>query len=96
MEKGGYIYVMTNKNKSTLYIGVTNNLERRILEHRIHYDKNSFTSKYNLEHCIYYEYFSDIQQAIAREKQLKNWNRKKKEILIQNMNPQWKDLFEDE
>jgi putative endonuclease len=96
MEKGGYIDVMTNKNKSTLYIGVTNDLKRRILEHRIHYDKNSFTSKYNLEQCIYYEYFSDIQQAIAREKQLKNWNRKKKEILIQNMNPQWKDLFEDE
>ena len=95
MQKGGYIYVMTNKGKTTLYIGVTSNLQRRVLEHRTHYDKNSFTAKYNLERCVYYEYFQDIEQAIARETQLKKWGRAKKEALINSLNPEWKDLWED-
>lgn len=93
MQKGGYIYIMTNKNKTTLYIGVTNNLQRRIWEYRTHYDKNSFTAKYNLEQCIYYEHFAGIESAIARETQLKKWNRMKKETLINKMNPEWNDLW---
>ena len=95
MEKGGFIYIMVNKNKTTLYIGVTNNLPRRIWEHRTHYEKDSFTAKYNLEQCVYYEYFQDIKQAIEREKQLKKWRRAKKESLINRMNPEWKDLWEE-
>ncbi len=78
MQKGGFIYIMTNGNKTTLYIGITNNLQRRVWEHRTHYDKHSFIAKYNLEYCIYYEYFSSIEQAIERETQLKKWNRVKK------------------
>lgn len=92
MKKGGYIYIMTNKNKTTLYIGVTNNLQRRVYEHSKHLIKNSFTDKYNLEFCIYYEEFPDIQSAIAREKQLKGWGRQKKENLITSKNPQWKTV----
>ncbi len=95
MQKGGFIYIMTNKNKTTLYIGVTNNLQRRVWEHRTHYNKESFTAKYNLEHCVYYEYFHGIEQAINRETQLKKWNRAKKETLINNMNPEWEDLWEE-
>jgi putative endonuclease len=59
---------MTNKYKTTLYIGITNNLQRRIYEHRTHYQRESFTSKYNLEYCVYYEYFPDMEQAIGFEK----------------------------
>jgi putative endonuclease len=95
MQKGGYIYIMTNKNRTTLYIGITNDLPRRVWEHRTNYQKDSFTAKYNLEYCIYFEFFPDIVQAIEREKQLKKWNRKKKEMLINGMNPAWSDLWEE-
>jgi len=95
MQKGGYIYIMTNKNKTTLYIGVTSNLQRRVWEHYTHYNKGSFTEKYNLENCVYYECFQDIEQAIEREKQLKKWNRAKKEMLINSKNPEWKNLWEE-
>ena len=95
MNKEGYIYMMTNKNRTTLYIGVTADLKRRVWEHRTHYDKRSFTAKYNLEYCVYYEFFTDIAQAIQRETQLKKWRREKKEVLINNINPEWKDLWED-
>ncbi|GHS94579.1 excinuclease ABC subunit C [Bacteroidia bacterium] len=93
MEKGGYIYFMTNKNRTTIYIGVTNDLQRRIIEHRDHINKDSFSYKYNLEYCIYYEYHPSIHQAIDRETQLKKWSRKKKEMLVNRINPQWEDLW---
>lgn len=93
MKKGGYVYIMTNKNKTTLYIGVTNNICRRVYEHKLHLIKNSFTDTYNLEYCIYYEVFPDINSAIAREKQLKKWNRAKKEALINAKNPEWETLL---
>ena len=80
MQKGGYI--MTNKHKTTLYIGVTSSLKQRIWEHRTHSIKGSFTDKYNLEHCIYYEHYPDIEMAISRETVLKKWSRGKKEELI--------------
>jgi putative endonuclease len=83
---------MTNRHKTTLYIGVTSDLEGRVQEYRTHCYQKSFTSKYNLENCIYYEVFLDIEQAIGREKQLKKWSRNKKEILINRINPQWNNL----
>jgi len=92
MAKGGYVYILTNKNKTTLYIGVTNDLCRRIYQHKKHLIKNSFTAKYNIEYCIYYEYWEDLGWAIRREKELKKWNRVKKEALIRTMNPAWKAL----
>ena len=92
MDKVGYVYIMTNKNKTTLYIGLTDNLPRRIHEHKNHLLKGSFTDRYNLEYCIYYEEFEYINLAINREKELKKWNRQKKEALINAKNPEWKEL----
>lgn len=89
-----YVYILTNKLNTTLYIGVTNNLKRRIYEH-----KNKlvagFTQKYNLTQLIYFEEYNDIEQALNREKQLKKWRRSKKEKLINKMNPKWRNLSED-
>ena len=93
MKKGGATYIMTNKNKTTLYIGVTANLKRRVYEHKTHFDKKSFTHKYNLELLVYYENFHSIEDAISREKQLKKYKRKKKEDLINKLNPEWNDLY---
>ena len=92
MNHSGYIYIMTNKNRTTLYIGVTNDLCRRIYEHKNHLIKDSFTDKYNLEYCIYYEEFPYFDLAIKREKELKKWNRQKKENLINRKNSDWKEL----
>ncbi|MBU0486626.1 MAG: GIY-YIG nuclease family protein [Bacteroidetes bacterium] len=92
MRKAGLVYIMTNKNRTTLYIGVTNDLCRRIFEHKNHLIKNSFTDKYNLEYCIYYEEFPYFDLAIKREKELKKWNRHKKEALINQKNPEWKEV----
>ena len=93
MSKEYYVYIMTNKSR-TLYTGVTNNLIRRVHEH-----KNKlvpgFTSKYNIQFLVYYEAGNDINAAIAREKQIKGWLRSKKIALIDSMNPQWKDLSEE-
>jgi putative endonuclease len=93
MEKGGFIYIMTNKYRTTLYIGVTNDLHRRVWEHSNHINKGSFSARYNLEYCVYYEYYTDIGQAIERETQLKKWGRNKKEMLINSKNPDWNDLL---
>ena len=71
MKKGGAVYIMTNKNKTTLYIGVTSDLYNRILQHKEHHFPKSFTAKYNLTDCIYYESFFSIEEAIIREKILK-------------------------
>ncbi|MCL2683392.1 MAG: GIY-YIG nuclease family protein [Bacteroidales bacterium] len=81
MRKGGYIYIMINEHRTTLYVGVTSELERRVQEHRTNFHKHSFTTKYNLRKCVYYEYFLDIEQAIEREKQLKKWSRSKNLIV---------------
>jgi len=95
MEKDGFIYIMTNKNKTVLYIEVTNNLVRRVYEHKNHLIKNSFSDRYNLEYCIYYEEFVYFDLAINREKELKKWNRQKKEALINKKNPEWKELVNE-
>ena len=92
--KPGFIYILTNKNHTTLYVGVTSNLPERILQHRSKIFKNSFTAKYNLDQLVYWESFQEIGDAIAREKQLKAGSRQKKLDLINGFNLEWKDLFE--
>ena len=88
-----YVYIMTNATR-TLYIGVTNDLERRVYEHK-HKLVDGFTKKYNVTWLAYYEVTSDVSAALTREKQLKRWGRGKKIALIQSMNPQWKDLAQE-
>ncbi len=88
-----YVYIMTNKSK-TLYVGVTNNLQRRVYEHKNKMIKG-FTSKYNITKVVYFEVFNDIKSAIKREKQIKGWLREKKVDLIKSMNPEWNDLSEE-
>jgi len=86
-----YIYILTNWSNKVIYIGVTNNLQRRLYEHK---NKliDGFTNKYNLNKLVYYECFSNINDAIRREKELKKWRREKKNNLVENMNPDWRDL----
>jgi putative endonuclease len=91
MERSGCAYILTNKNKTTLYIGVTSDLQARLEEHKNGEYKNSFSNRYNLYYLVYFEYFSRIDEAIAREKELKGWVRKKKEDLINKVNPSWED-----
>ena len=93
--KPGFIYIITNKNNTTLYIGVTSNLPNRILQHIEKRYQNSFSARYNLNKLIYFEQFQMIGDAIGREKQLKAGNRATKEKLINSINPDWKDLFEE-
>lgn len=93
MERGGYIYIMTNKNNNVLYTGVTSQLEIRVYQHKTGEFKNSFTDKYNCHKLVYYEYFDYIEEAIEREKQIKAGSRKKKLMLIEKVNPQWDDLY---
>ena len=88
-----YVYILSNNYNTTLYIGVTNNLVRRVYEHKNHLDSSSFTARYHVEKLVYYEMYSEPEMAIAREKQLKGRNRKYKNTLIENENPQWIDLY---
>ena len=88
-----YVYMLTNWNNKVLYTGVTNNLERRIYEHKNKLVKG-FTEKYNVNKLVYFEYTSDVNSAIAREKEIKGWTRQKKNQLVQGVNPLWKDLSE--
>jgi putative endonuclease len=94
MKRGGCMYIMTNKNRTTLYVGVTSDLFSRIIEHKTHKYPNSFTAKYNLTYCVFYESFSTIEDAIGREKQVKKYRKEKKIALINSINPFWDDLFE--
>ena len=94
MEKRGYVYILTNKNNTTLYTGVTSNLPKRIYEHK-NKIVDGFSKKYNLDKLVYYEIFEEIIEAISREKQIKAGSRKKKIELINSQNPEWKDLSED-
>ncbi|MEP7235792.1 MAG: GIY-YIG nuclease family protein [Ignavibacteriota bacterium] len=86
-----YVYILASKRNGTLYIGVTNNLERRTGDHKSGTIK-SFTQSHEVHTLVYYEYFTDINQAIKREKRLKKWNRAWKISLIERRNPQWIDL----
>lgn len=86
-----YVYILSNWNNKVFYIGVTNNLERRVFEHKNKLVEG-FTKKYNLTKLVYFENFSDIDDAIAAEKKLKGWLRIKKVRLIESKNPTWSDL----
>lgn len=88
------VYILTNKNNTALYIGVTNNLQKRIWEHKNKITKG-FTKKYNCEKLVYFEQTENVYSALEREKQLKNWRRQWKENLISKSNPEWKDLFDE-
>ena len=94
MSKQGFVYILTNNHNTTLYIGVTNDLMRRVAEHKLHINQG-FTNKYKTEKLVYYEIIEGFDIAIQREKQLKNWHRAWKEALINDFNPEWKDLTED-
>ena len=87
-----YVYILANRNNSTIYIGVTNDLVRRIYEHKNNVVKG-FTQKYNVHKLVYFEQTENIETAIIREKQLKNYSRKRKEELINSLNPNWEDLY---
>jgi putative endonuclease len=87
-----YVYINTNKPNQVLYTGVTNGLFNRNDQHKRKVRKNSFTAKYNINKLVYYEIYESPQDAIAREKEIKGWTRKKKLVLIKRMNHGWKDL----
>jgi putative endonuclease len=94
-EESFWVYILANKRQTVLYVGVTNDLTRRLWEHQhgpaqLHI----FTSKYNVTKLVYYEQFGSILEAIAREKQIKSWSRANKDELISNANPEWADLSE--
>ncbi len=91
--KSYYIYIISSFKK-VLYIGITSNLRKRIWEHREGV-VDGFTKKYNIKMLVYYEVYDDPETAIKREKQLKRWRREKKLKLIESMNPEWKDLYEE-
>lgn len=92
---GGYVYIMCSLNHSTLYVGVTSNLPVRVLQHKQKKYPTSFSAKYNCIKLVYYYRFDTIIEAIAEEKRIKGGSRKKKEALINSMNTEWKDLYDE-
>ena len=88
-----YVYILSNKYCNVLYTGVTSDLPRRVYEHKNHLDPDSFTSKYNVTKLVYFEETNDVRSAIEREKQIKNWSRKRRTDLIFEKNPHWVDLY---
>ena len=92
-QKQYYVYIMTNKSR-TLYVGMTNNIKKRVYEHKSKLI-DGFTKKYNISRLVYFETFGDSYSAIAREKTIKGWLRKKKIELVSRTNPDWRDLSED-
>jgi putative endonuclease len=93
MTKPMYIYFITNWTNEVIYTGVTNNLQRRVYEHKYKIIKG-FSNSYKLSKLVYYEVFDDAENAILREKQIKKWRRDKKDVLVNKMNPDWEDLYE--
>ena len=89
-----YVYILTNWNNTVMYIGMTNDLRRRLYEHK-NKMVEGFTKRYNVHTLVYYEHAMDVYGALAREKQIKKWRREKKNKLVGTMNPQWRDLSED-
>ena len=94
MIKQYYAYILANKRNGTIYIGVTNNLKRRVGEHKEDLIEG-FTKKYRIHSLVYFESYNDIKDALTREKRLKKWNREWKIKLIEEMNPDWCDLYND-
>jgi len=94
MFKYSYVYILSSKRNGTIYIGVTSDLVKRVWEHKNNLVEG-FTKKYNIHALVYYETFEDIEEAIKREKLLKKWNRQWKIELIEKINPEWQDLYND-
>ncbi|MDP2990526.1 MAG: GIY-YIG nuclease family protein [Kiritimatiellota bacterium] len=92
--KSCYVYILASKRNGTLYIGITNSLVRRVCEHKNDLT-NCFSKRYHIHTLVYYQHFDDVKFAIQHEKRLKKWNRKWKLALIEENNPEWKDLYED-
>lgn len=95
MERGGFVYIMTSRCNTVLYTGVTSDLYSRVIQHKQKHFAESFTSKYNIDKLVYYCFYSTIDEAIAEEKRIKGDSRAKKILLIESMNKEWKDLWED-
>lgn len=95
MAKGGSVYMMCNVHNTTIYTGVCSDLVARVSEHKNKTDQTSFTAKYNCMKLIYYSFFETIEAAIEEEKRIKGGSHKQKEALINQMNPEWRDLWED-
>ena len=89
-----YVYILTNVTNTVVYTGVTKDLIRRMYEHKHNVSPNSFSARYDVHKLVYFESTSDIHEAIAREKQIKGWNRKRKNKLVESQNPLWQDLYE--
>ena len=94
MDKRYYVYILSNYTNTTLYVGVTGNINRRMYEHNNGF-ADGFTKKYNVNKLVYLEDCNNVKDAIAREKQLKKWRREKKEMLINSLNPEWRDLTDE-
>ena len=88
-----YVYILANATNAVLYTGVTNDLPRRVYQHKTHADPASFTAKYRVDRLVYYEVHGSNEAAIAREKQIKGWSRAKKDALVSQFNPEWVDLY---
>ena len=88
-----YVYILANSSNVTIYTGVTNNLIKRVYEHKTKADAESLTAKYNIHKLVYYEMTNDVRSAIERERQIKSWNRKRKNLLVEKKNPTWIDLY---
>lgn len=95
MERGGCVYILTNKTHSVLYTGVTADIVSRVWEHKNKVHPGSFTARYNCDTLVYYEMYFHIEEAIGAEKLLKGSNREKKIKLVNAMNPEWRDLYEE-
>ena len=89
-----YVYILSNTTNVAIYVGITRDLIRRVYEHKNHADPTSFTARHHIHKLVYYESTTDVTAAIEREKQIKGWNRKRKNKLVENMNPQWEDLYD--
>ena len=88
-----YVYMMTNQYRNVLYTGVTNDLVRRVYEHRNHLIKDSFTARYHVTKLVYFEATEDVRSALEREKQIKSWKRSRKDALVESQNPIWEDQY---
>ncbi|MBR4876069.1 MAG: GIY-YIG nuclease family protein [Clostridia bacterium] len=88
-----YVYILTNRYRNVLYTGMTNDLIRRVYEHRNHLIKDSFTARYNVTRLVYFEMTEDVRSAIEREKQIKSWPRARKDQLVETQNPTWEDQY---
>ena len=89
-----YVYILASATNAVIYVGVTNDLIRRVHEHKGHINPDSFTARYRVDRLVFYEGHGSIEAAISREKQIKSWNRRRKDALVSTLNPGWVDLYD--